>query len=178
MNFVQDALGVFKVPACVFEVNGTYVGGNDAIREFWTTHVDPDAKPGDWPVDRAAREFGIDMKAMCTEPTYSAHLPGDWVLHASQYDDLAGDVRTRPTLVVATLHGPETNDSWRDHQRVLITLRVNEMGEFTLHAIESSIHQAASAVATQRQLLKTYNARMAGLAGDREDSPKFFPRTP
>jgi hypothetical protein len=175
MDFIADSLELLPQPAALFACESTglkYVASNAHASKLNGLIFNDGA--GD-PIEDRLQSLGLD-KALATAAlmefgTYTARVHDYGILHATKLSP--PDQATRPKLLLATLHeGVSDKTAWVDHNRIVMSIRINENGEIALRALENMLIQAQSAVSAQRDMLRAYNRRMGEfLSLNYDDTP-------
>lgn len=158
VDFIADSLELLPQPAALYYASSLeLVAGNAAAHQYVRDHLDPDVSEED-----ARNAFDLNRvltKAQTlTVGTFSHHCSHGW-LHATRLRATEG--MSRPDLLLVTLHhGVDEKAAWTDHNRMVLSVRINENGEVALRALETMLVQAHAAVSAQRDMLASYNRQM------------------
>ena len=156
VDFIADSLELLPQPAALYYASSLeLVAGNAAAHGYIREHFGSDD-------EAVVRELGLAealRKAQTlTIGTFSHHCSHGW-LHATRLPATEG--MSRPDLLLLTLHHDvDERTAWTDHNRMVMSIRINENGEIALRALETMLVQAHAAVSAQRDMLASYNRQM------------------
>lgn len=151
------ALEILPQAAALFEAGGhRFIAANRRGEHLRAELVDKSERR-DEIVQQLYQSLG--EAEVVPEGSYSARLPGAGVVHVSRMR--AKPYHTRPDLLIATLHqGVDDATAWLDHQRMIMTLNVNEEAEIACRQMETALTQIAASLQSTRELIHNYNTRM------------------
>lgn len=158
MDFIAESLELLPQPVALYDINLKFVSANSHAWRWVCEDVPPEIEDR----DEIRRVTGLDRLLNAAKDSASGtHVATSQfgIIHVSRLPSGAGAVR--PDLLLASLHaGVDEQIAWLDHQRIVMSLRINENGETTVRALETMLVQAEAALAAQRELLRTYNKQM------------------
>jgi hypothetical protein len=158
-DFMAAALQLLPQPAVLFEwKEHRYVASNQPASDFCREQFGGEAVDAAEAFRRLDLNSALDAAIMMPHSTYSARRDYG-VVHMSRLPTMPG--RSRPDLLVLTIHADvDDKTAWLDHQRMLLSLNVNEASEIAVRVMEDQLVQISAALESQRELIATYNRRM------------------
>lgn len=119
-------------------------------------------------VDDALRLIGLDRHLvnghLLSFGTYSAEVERIGIVHFTRLPTNPG--LSRPDLLLVTSHADvDHHTAWLDHNRMVLSLRVNESADIAMRTLENTLVQVEGALSVQRDMLQMYNARMSEFFG-------------
>lgn len=163
-TYMIEALDQLPAPAALFECpGGAFLGNNKAARNL-QRRILPDVPTSD--VVGAFQAAGLDQQVLQAtmldgDGTYMTHgMAGVGTCYMTRLRAPTG--LPRPDLLLVTAH-PDLNeyDAWLDHQRLAMSVRINENGEATIRAIQTTMSQLQTTLSVQADMINSYNQRMS-----------------
>lgn len=159
MDFIEESLELCPHPAAIFEAGDLrFVASNLAATDFIEQETGERVVPGRHAREVIQQRLGLSYEALqkVHAGSHSQVLKRGSYAHATYI--AAGD-QPRPDLVLLTIHpGVDQDESWYEHNRAVLSVKVNEMGIFAIQALENSMVMMASAITAQKDLLRLLNA--------------------
>lgn len=157
MDFIAESLSLLPQPAALYDDQLHIVGGNEPA---WMWYVDLPVEFSDREDLRERTGLGWVLEGACRDGHARRRSQWGWVV-GSKLSTEPG--LTRPDLLLVSLHATDEDTAVLDHNRMLITLQVNERGEMAMRALRNALIQGQAAVAAQRDLLDVFNGEMGRL---------------
>jgi hypothetical protein len=158
-HFIADALELLPQPAALFETKTLrFVAANAAASKFTRTQVGTEPVDVQDTLDKLGLSDVLAQADQWLSGTYTRHARLGW-LHITRMPPQQN--HPRPVLLLATFH-PEGSEeeAWLDHNRMLLSVRINEVSETSVRSLETTLVQVSAALDATRLMLEDYNSRM------------------
>lgn len=153
--YMGQALGLFREPSAIYEwPDLTFVNINDAGRVLASKL--PARGNGDPEMSWIGLSDG-EVRARLGEHDHHFEQETDWgIIHFSLIE--AHAYHPRPTLMLTSVHHPaDPYMAGIDHQRLVMSLIVNEQEEVQARLLDTALQQVAAVQEISRGTLKRFN---------------------